>query len=761
MLLLPLAAKGQTNTPGSAHYVFAHYMVCYATYGESLQAYVQEIKEAQAAGIDGFALDVGAWSGPETYYKTRVALIYNAAEQSGTGFKLFFSVDCAYSSDIVDMVSTYGPRTNSFRYQGKVVLSTFTQNTRDWQGTVFNPLNAKGIQVFFIPFFLPNPPTELPGYQGAVSILNTYTNLLDGLFLFGAAGLPSQLAQCNSNYTAAVHTAGKTFMAGVSPHYWGYKQYSVGRRYFEYDGGEGIDMQWKAVIASQPDWVEIVTWNDFNESTYVSPVDDPGQYFGELVTPRRYCHSGFLQLSKRYISWFKSGIAPTNDTDALFYFYRTHLKNAVASDTNDVPVTGFLGDVEDTLYTTAFLTAPANLEISSGSQLATNSLPAGWSNLRTRFSPGPQTLTLRRSGAQPLFLKGPDILSTITNYDFFPASGYAYRPAPPRNVHPVPPTVPVGLTATPGNNSVFLSWQAPPAGAVSYNIKRSTTPGSESLLTNVATTSFTDLAVTNGTPYYYVLSSVATGGTESPSTYEVNATPAYIVPNLKMLSSPPIRWLAAYTNIFFDAAGTIPTISGGNVEYWRDSSGNGLDVSAYHGAIPVVLSSNWLAGQPAVYINRSSQFFSVGNEPTFTSPISFVFIGSYNAGNPYLFDTGTNSVNSLSLSTAVAGTYMFFNYNNGSFIVTPNMNPQLPGICIVAVANGADSRMYTNGVLAASGTLSSNARVAGFQIGINSASDNPSFQGFVAEIAQYTNALTQTDVNTISNYCSVRYGIHN
>ena len=26
------------------------------------------------------------------------------------------------------------------------------------------------------------------------------------------------------------------------------------------------------------DWVEICTWNDFNESTYVAPVEDPGVF---------------------------------------------------------------------------------------------------------------------------------------------------------------------------------------------------------------------------------------------------------------------------------------------------------------------------------------------------------------------------------------------------------------------------------------------------------------------------------------------------
>ena len=432
VLAFPRGVTGQTNAAGSPHYVFAHYMVCYATYGATIGGYEREIQEAQAAGIDGFALDVGAWSGLDTYYKTRVELIYQAAEQLGTGFKLFFSVDLGNTNDIVNMVSTYAPRTNSFRYQGKVVLSTFSESNLDWQGSVFNPLKAAGIQLFFVPFFYPNPVTELPKYQDAVNLLNTYSNILDGLFLFGAAGLPYQLAQCNSNYTLAVHAAGKIFMAGVSPHYWGCKQPSNGRRYFEFDGGEGTSLQWNSVIASQPDWVEIVTWNDFGESTYISPVEDPGQYFAELSTPHRYSHKGYLELSKHYIAWFKTGQEPPIQNDALYHFYRTHPRNAVASDTNDIPVTWFIGNVQDTLNATVFLVQPAQLTIASGANRTTNSLPAGISAIRTPFAPGTQTMTLVRNGSQVLSVQGSNILAQIQNYDFFPASGFAYgKPNPP------------------------------------------------------------------------------------------------------------------------------------------------------------------------------------------------------------------------------------------------------------------------------------------------------------------------------------------
>jgi glucan endo-1,3-alpha-glucosidase len=222
-------------------------------------------------------------------------------------------------------------------------------------------------------------------------------------------------------------------MASASPSYWGNVQYSIGRRYFEFDGGEGTVMQWQGIITNQPDWVEITTWNDFNESTYISPVSNPGQYEAQVQVPMRYSHAGYLELAKRYIAWYKTGVPPATNDDALFYFYRTHSTNLVASATNDVPVTWFVGDVADVIYNTLFLTAPAQLNVLSGTNSATYSLGTGLQQVRTPFAPGTQTFTLTRNGSRVLSVQGPPILSQITNYDYFTASGYAYALQAPGN----------------------------------------------------------------------------------------------------------------------------------------------------------------------------------------------------------------------------------------------------------------------------------------------------------------------------------------
>jgi glucan endo-1,3-alpha-glucosidase len=438
---LAVCVQAQTNT-AAGHQVFAHYMVCYATYGQNVAGYQREIKEAQDAGIDGFVLDVGAWNNPAwMYYNQRVALIFDAAEALGTGFKLSFFLEFSGTTNIADLVHKYARRPNTFWYNGGMVLSSWGMNdvpSMGWVGlnwtNILSGLKSEGYPIFFIPHFWPAYAHELPTYDDAQSLLATNAAILNGLFLFGGAGLPAQLAQCNSNYNKAVHQAGKTFMAGISPHYWGNAQPTSGRRYFESYGGEGLDLQWKSIITNQPQWVNIVTWNDFNESTYISPVEDAGQYFGALTTPHRYSHKGYLEFSKHFIAWFKSGKEPAIDRDVVFYFYRTHPKIAVASDTNDVPVTSLAGDVQDTIYTTATLTASAQLLVSSGGTVTTNSLGTGVTTLRTPFKPGPQILSLYRNGQLVMASQGSNILAQIKNYDFFPATGFVYnKPPPPTN----------------------------------------------------------------------------------------------------------------------------------------------------------------------------------------------------------------------------------------------------------------------------------------------------------------------------------------
>jgi hypothetical protein len=94
-------------------------------------------------------------------------------------------------------------------------------------------------------------------------------------------------------------------------------------------------------------------------------------------------------------------------------------------------------------------------------------------------------------------------------------------------VAPPPPTipaVPTGLQATGSNAQVSLIWTAS-TGAISYNVKRSTTSGTGfTQLANPTVASYTDTTVTNGTAYFYVVSALNSAG-ESANSSQATATP--------------------------------------------------------------------------------------------------------------------------------------------------------------------------------------------------------------------------------------------
>ena len=89
-----------------------------------------------------------------------------------------------------------------------------------------------------------------------------------------------------------------------------------------------------------------------------------------------------------------------------------------------------------------------------------------------------------------------------------------------------PPAAPTGFTATSGNGSVALAWNAS-AGANSYKVKRGTVPGgpyTEVATSNPPNMNFTDRAAANGTTYYYVVTAL-NGAGESVNSIEASATP--------------------------------------------------------------------------------------------------------------------------------------------------------------------------------------------------------------------------------------------
>ncbi len=118
----------------------------------------------------------------------------------------------------------------------------------------------------------------------------------------------------------------------------------------------------------------------------------------------------------------------------------------------------------------------------------------------------------------------------------------------------VPSPTPTNVAATPGNGQVSLSW-APVNGALSYNIYWSTTEANanKSSGINIAGVSnpYVHTGVTNGTPYYYIVTAV-TGSGESAESSPV----AQVVPGTSLMGGSMQGYPLTLTNTVTPLAGT-------------------------------------------------------------------------------------------------------------------------------------------------------------------------------------------------------------
>ena len=439
----PVTIKGspisKTITPPKL--VFAHFMYA-GDYGINVAGYEHDIQNAQAAGIDGFALNAGSWRGAR--YKEVTGLLFQAAHALNSNFKLFFSADMTGDftpADIQDMIKTYGNDPNYFRYNDRPVLSTWGGEGCGpgfWKDAILTPLKQAGYNVFFVPRFYtqesyydvetPTPAEATTDYNSA-----NWKGFIDGMFTMNGLAMNNDTTAPNvsgaETYAGLLHRDGHLVMTSVSPQYWGGRQIYAGRRYFEYSGGEGLARQWNSIINVQKsDWVEMFTWNDYDEGTYFSPIDDVNKYWPYLQHPALgfyKSHAGILKLNQYYINWFKAGVQPHPAVDSLYFAYRTHPKNAAA--TNEVvgPVNWFIGDIQDDIYVTTILTAPATLVVTTGSQTLSYAVPAGLTNTRVPFQTGAQSFQLVRGGKTLLTQTGDPILASPAELNFIYTSGAA------------------------------------------------------------------------------------------------------------------------------------------------------------------------------------------------------------------------------------------------------------------------------------------------------------------------------------------------
>ena len=235
---------------------------------------------------------------------------------------------------------------------------------------------------------------------------------------------------------------------------------------------------------------------------------------------KRATHSGgtYTTLTNVPIATFTD----TNVASDTTYYYVVSAVNSIGESSNSVPVSSATCNVP--AMPTNLVTTVSNSQVTINWQASSGAT----SYTISRFT-GSTPPAIIASGITTTNFTDASVVSGTTYYYLVAAandcnqSGYSFYVA--AIVPPGPPATPTGLSATPGNSQVNLSWNTA-SGATGYNLKRSTTNGGpyDIIGTNVSGAAYLDTAVANGTTYYYVVSALNAGG-ESSNSSQVSVTP--------------------------------------------------------------------------------------------------------------------------------------------------------------------------------------------------------------------------------------------
>ena len=272
-------------------------------------------------------------------------------------------------------------------------------------------------------------------------------------------------------------------------------------------------------------------------------------------------------------------------------------------------------------------------------------------------------------------------------------TGAGFPPLPPP-----PPAAPTNLTATAGYGQVVLTWTASSgcSSATNYNIKRSTSSGTETTIASTTNTTYTDTSVLDGTKYYYVVSALNSSG-EGANSAEASATPLF---------SPPPTNLAV-TNSDFGPIFLTWSMSAGATSYnVKRSTSSGTETTIGNTAGTSYSDSNILYGTTYYYVvsalnagGEGSNSLEVRYTPPPPPPLA-PRIGwfDYEAINPPLLTTVLHPV---------SGTNSFTAHNNLLIAIDPTTNglstyyittngPQ-PVSAVPSSANGFTPPPYQDG----------------------------------------------------------------
>lgn len=324
---------------------------------------VTDVNDAIAAGFDGFALNTHTISSSDTWNTNALNYLFTAA--AGTNFKLFISFDMSWGLDVSSLAAFLAPYVAKEAYyfvDGKAFISTYTGGTISnsaWDSEFIVPLQQTyGITPYFVPNF-----GDYSGYP--TGVFSAYP-ILSGVFTWESAWPAPGTTPVNvsdsvdAQALAEAHAAGAVYMmrkfsnirlttdgeyklteSGRLPALssFQFKYLGSGQDWYRI-GEDNLPQRMEQILTLQPDFVEVITWNDAGESHYV------GDFWAEQIDGSSigtyadgFDHKGWLQVITPFIQAYKAGatdisqITPPAGAPVGALWYRALLTTASCSST--------------------------------------------------------------------------------------------------------------------------------------------------------------------------------------------------------------------------------------------------------------------------------------------------------------------------------------------------------------------------------------------------------------------------------------------
>jgi len=334
-----------------------------------------EVRQAMAAGLDGFAVDM--LSMYSVNWQRMVALL-EAAHRVSPDFKIIVMPDTTSTGKgLPDVLAEATSRLAKYPAlmrlpDGRVVIAPFKAEGRsvEWWTKWLDIMRTRhGIRVALVPTFLSwgsNAEKFAPISYG----FSTWGNS-NPAYNGGTTDDAQKAHELGKIYAAPVRVQDVRPRSGV---------------YEEPENTTTLRQTWRAAVDGGADWVMLNTWNDYSEATSIAPSAEHGW--------------SFLDISSYYLTWWRTGKAPTVVRDGIYLTHRTqpHAAEPTFPQTKLMKLRSGSTAPRDRVEALVFLKAPATVTLQVGSHRHRWKAPAGMSIHTAALATGTVSGRVERDG---------------------------------------------------------------------------------------------------------------------------------------------------------------------------------------------------------------------------------------------------------------------------------------------------------------------------------------------------------------------------